>query len=189
METSNHGFQIKSVQFIIIIGIIIIISSKSWAQEKIPVFVGIQPSITKEQFYDKDEFDINIIPLVLQIPLSNKFDLRLTTIGNYHFGGTEGFSDLGIQLVAPVFMFSKKEARNSKSFGVYLGPIVGFGRNLINDHYTTTVGIETGYMFRTEKHFTLSLGLQFGASYFSYDEQPNVWRNHFGFKLNLGFWL
>ena len=189
MDTINQYLPFRTVRFLFIICIVMLFVSKSWAQEKKPLFLGIQPSVTKEQFYDEGEFDINIIPFVLQMPLTMKFDLRLTTLGNYHFGGTTGFSDLGLQLIAPVFMFSKKEATNSKSSGFYVGPVLGFGRNLINDHYTTTVAIEPGYMFSTENRFTIILGLQFGGSYFSYDDQSNIWRNHFGFKLNIGFWL
>ena len=168
---------------------LLLITTALLAQDKKPLFLGIQPGITKEKFYSKDEFDINIIPFVLQMPLSKKFDLRLTTLGNYHFGGTSGFSDIGLQLVAPVFIFGHKEVTNSKSHGFYAGPVLGFGRNLINNHYTTTVAIEPGYMFSTKKHFTISLGLQFGGSYFNYDTEPNLWRNHFGFKINLGWWL
>ena len=189
MFTFHPYFAHKSARFLLIIGIFMLSVNKVWAQEKKPLFLGIQPAVTKEQFYDAGEFDINIIPIVLQMPLSKKFDLRLTTLGNYHFGGTEGFSDLGLQAVVPYFIFSKKEKTNSKSHGFYAGPVLGFGRNLLNDHYTTTLGIEPGYMFETEKHFTLSLGLQFGGSYFTYDDQSDIWRNHFGFKLNLGWWL
>jgi len=28
-----------------------------------------------------------------------------------------------------------------------------------------------------------------GGSYFTYDNQPNIWRSHFGFKVNIGFWV
>ena len=31
--------------------------------------------------------------------------------------------------------------------------------------------------------------LALSGSYFDYDNQENVWRNHFGFKAKLGFWL
>lgn len=158
------------------------------AQDKRPVFIGIQPGITQEPFYEKGEFDVNITPFTFQIPITTRVDLRLTTLGNYHFGGETGFSDVGFQLVAPIFI-NKKVATNSKSGGIYLGPVYGFGRNLLNHHYTHTVAIEPGYMFPTEKSFSLTLGLQFGGSYFDYDSGPGKWGNHFGFKINLGFWV
>ena len=59
----------------------------------------------------------------------------------------------------------------------------------MNNHYTYTVGVESGYMFPTHKSFTLNIGLQLGGSYFDYDNHENKWVNHFGPKINLGFWL
>lgn len=173
----------------ILIFTLLLLTTVLYAQDKKPIFLGLQPAITQEPFYDKGEFDINIIPLTVEFPVSKSIDLRFTSIVNYHIGGKEGVSDLGLQLVAPVFFLDKREAINTKSGGFYLGPLLGFGRNLLNDHYTTTVGVEPGYLFKTEEKFTLSLGLQFGGSYFSYDTEPNVWHNHFGFKINLGWWL
>lgn len=165
------------------------ISIKINAQEKRPIFIGLQPGYTNEPFYEKNELDINVIPFTFQIPISKRFDFRTTTIGNYHIGGDEnGFSDLGLQFVWP-FYFKKKEKTRTLSKGFYMGPMLGWGRNLINDHYTTILAIEPGFQFPTKKSFSLSLGLQFGGSYFNYDNQPNIWRNHFGFKINIGFWV
>lgn len=173
---------------LIIVSILFLISIQLLSQEKRPVFIGLQPGITKEQFYERDEFDINVIPLVFQIPLSQRLDFRFVTIANYHFGTTNAFSDIGFQSIFP-FYFKKKETTNSLSSGFYAGPVLGAGRNLINDHYTTTLALEPGYMFKTSKRFSLTLGLQLGASYFNYDYQPNKWVSHFGVKINLGLWV
>jgi len=162
--------------------------NSSTAQERKPIFIGLQPGITSEKFYEKDEFDINVIPIVLEMPLSERVDLRFTTIGNYHFGGKKnGFSDLGFQVLAPFFL-KKKETINEKSQGFYITPVGGYGRNLIYKHDTYVLAAEAGYLFPTKKSFTLSLGIQFGGSCFDYDDDPDLWRQHFGFKLNLGFW-
>ena len=162
--------------------------NSSIAQQRKPIFIGFQPGITQEKFYEKDEFDVNVIPVVFQIPLNKHIDLRFTTIGNYHFGGEEnGFSDLGFQVLAPYFL-KKKESTHAISKGFYIAPVGGYGRNLINDHGTYVLAAEAGYLFPTSRSFTLSLGIQFGGSYFDYDEEPDLWRQHFGFKINLGFW-
>lgn len=87
-----------------------------------------------------------MIPFTIQTPLSKRIDIRLTTIENYHFGGETGYSDIGFQLIAHVFI--QKKETNSKSGGVYIGTLYGIGRNLLNDHYTHTIGIELGYMFQ-----------------------------------------
>jgi len=60
---------------------------------------------------------------------------------------------------------------------------------LLNNHYTTTIAVEPGYMFKASKRFSLTLGLQLGSSYFMYENKNNQWLQHFGLKINLGFWL
>ena len=161
----------------------------TYGQEKKPIFLGLQPSITQEKFYDDGEFDINVIPVVVEIPMGRRVDLRFTSILNYHIGGEEeGISDVGFQLLAPIF-FRKKEMINEKSHGFYIAPVTGYGRNLLNDHHTYVLAIEPGYLFPTKKKFTLSLGIQLGGSYFDYDSLPDEWGQHFGVKVNLGFWL
>jgi hypothetical protein len=158
------------------------------AQDVRPVFIGLQPGITKEPFYVENAFDINVVPLVVEVPVSQRLNLRLISVANYHFGEQRQFSDVGMQLVAPVFL-RKQDSPFQQSRGFYLAPVYGLGRNLLNGHYTHTVAIEPGYLFQTDKRFTLSLGVQFGGSYFDYDNEPNVWRQHFGPKVNLGVWL
>ena len=158
------------------------------SQEKRPIFIGLQPSFTKETFYEKNEFDINIIPLMIQVPLGNCIDLRTTSEVNYHFGPTNGISDVGVQFVMPIY-FKKKEIIKSMSHGFYAGPVLGLGTNLIDNHYTLTIAVEPGYMFKAGKSFSFALGLQFGASYFDYFDKSNIWYSHIGFKINIGFWV
>lgn len=165
-----------------------VMSSTVFGQDKKPVFVGLQPGVTVEPFYEKGDFDVNVVPVVVQLPLAKRLDFRFTSLANYHFGSSSEFSDIGVQLIFPVY-FRKKESTNELSHGLYLGPLIGGGRNLMNEHYTYIAGIETGYMFPTDNRFSLTLGLQLGGSYFSYDNEADLWRNHFGFKINLGFWL
>lgn len=143
----------------------------------------------QRKFYLENEFDINLFPFVVQVPLYKKFDLRITSVSNYHFGTNNSFSDIDLQIVTPVFLFNRKGITNSRSSGIYIGPILGIGRNLMKDHYIMTVGMEPGYMFPTVKKFTITLGVQFDGSYFAYDNQDNLWREHFGFKINLGYWV
>lgn len=93
-----------SVAFVLIIAI-------GFAQEaEESYFIGFQPSVTREKFYDRNEFDINVIPFVFQIGMSKQIDFRLITLVNYHFGNSAQFSDVGIELAIPVFW--KKEGIN-----------------------------------------------------------------------------
>jgi hypothetical protein len=176
-------------RFLLISALYIFQSTIGLCQEKKPVFLGLQPSITQEKFYDDDEFDINILPVTVEFPVSKRADLRFTSILNYHIGGEEeGISDVSFQMLAPIF-FIKKEIVNEKSYGFYIAPVGGYGRNLLNDHHTYLLAVEPGYLFKTEKSFTLSLGIQFGGSYFDFDDGQDGWEQHFGVKVNLGFWL
>lgn len=165
---------------ILVFTLTILLALECNAQDRKPIFIGLQPGITKEQFYDKGEFDVNIFPLVMQLPVTKQMDFRATLLANYHFVGENGFSDIGIFLIAPVFLKNKSNV-NITSSGFYAGPLVGLGRNILNEHYTVTLGVEPGYMFPTDKRFTLTLGLQLGGSYFEYDNGETKWRNHFGF--------
>ena len=99
-----------------------------------------------------------------------------------------GFQTLVSILFSPIF-FAKNESSDTKPFGFYVGPVFGFGRNLLNNHYTTTLAAEPGYMFEAKKSFTITLGVQLGSSYFTYDSQPNKWVFHWGPKVSFGFWL
>ena len=164
-------------------------SGRSHGQSSTPIFIGFQPNITVEPFYEEGEFDIDIAPLVFEASIGLRTNIKITPIVNYHFGGTtNGLSDIGVYVVLPIF-FEGKELKEDRPFGFYLGPVIGFGRNLINNHYTTTVGIEPGYMFETKKRFTISMGLQLGGSFFSYDSEPNKWVTHWGPKFSFGYWI
>jgi len=175
--------------FLITIILLAISIGDSLAQSKKPVLVGIQPSITVEPFYEKGEFDVNVLPLIFETPIGSRMSIRLSPMANYHIGGTSnGISDIAFFTVLPVF-FEKSESKESRLYGFYIGPVLGFGRNLLNDHYTSTIAIEPGYMFKAKKSFIITLGIQLGASYFSYDSQPNEWVFHWGPKITFGFWI
>ena len=173
----------------LIVVIMLACTSMIEAQERIPIFIGIQPGYTAEPFYSENELDINVVPLLVQIPVSKRVDIRAVTLANYHIGGEEnGFSDIGMQIVLPVY-FKKKEKTKSLSGGFYAGPVIGLGRNLLYDHNTLILAVEPGYQFPAKNRFSIALALQLGATYFDYFNQANMWRNHFGFKVNIGFWV
>ncbi len=177
----------KKFKELILVIVLIIGFSHLNAQDKRAIFIGIQPAFTKEKFYEKNEFDINVIPIVIQTPISNRMDLRFVSLANYHFGNREKFSDIEFQLLAP-WNFTKKETSTEKTKGFYLAPVLGFGKNLVNYHYTTTVALEPGFTLLTDKRFSLAVGIQLGASYFSYDDGSDKLIDHFGVKVQLGLW-
>lgn len=152
-------------------------------------FIGVQPSITIEPFYEKGELDVNIIPVVFEAPIGIRTNIRLLPFVNYHSGGlSNGVSDIALYSVLPIY-FRKRESAESKPYGFYIGPVLGFGRNLIYNHYTTTLALEPGYMFEAKNKLTIGLGIQFGASFFAYESEPDNWLSHWGPKVSFGFWL
>lgn len=160
----------------------------SIAQSNVRTFLAIQPSLTIEPFYEKGELDVNVLPIVAEWPLNNRMDFRVVPTLNYHFGGSEqGLSDVGSFFVFPVYYKNQKESRFP--FGFYTGPVIGLGRNLMNDHYTVTLAVEPGYFFQTNNRFSICMGMQLGGSYFLYESSPNKWLLHWGPKFSFGFWL
>ena len=52
----------KAITYILLL-LLIFLSANSnlMSQDKRPVFIGIQPSFTRETFYEEGEFDINVV--------------------------------------------------------------------------------------------------------------------------------
>ncbi|MBN2662757.1 MAG: hypothetical protein JXR68_03830 [Bacteroidales bacterium] len=167
--------------------ILICISVNVFAQRNL--FIGFEPSVTVEKYYDKNEFDVNIFPAIFRIPVSKKLDFRISTISNYHFSKTDnGLSNLGISFGLP-FYFSKKTSLMDKSKGFYLSANYGNTRNLFHKHYALTFALEPGYSFAWESKFAFHIGLQYGRTLFINDFSQNEWGPHFGLNFHLGWWI
>ena len=95
----------------------------SIGQIKRAIFLGLQPAITVEPYYEKNEFDINVIPIVFQSSISKRVDYRLVSIANYHFSSSGNqFSDLGLEIGFPVLLKAKEELSKPSS-GFFISPI------------------------------------------------------------------
>lgn len=152
-------------------------------------FIGINPSVTVEPFYEKGELDVNIVPIVYQRPLARRLDLRLTSICNLGIrnAGSE-ISHLGLELGFPIF-FVRKEDKRVSSKGFFAAPVVSLTRNRIAEHNNLGLWIEPGYHLLFDNSVAMSFGLQVGTTYFSYDDGQNKWGGHFGVKVILGKWF
>lgn len=161
----------------------------SCAHKTKPFLIGIQPNITVEPVYESGNYEFDFAPIVIEKVISSRMHLKFTPIVNYHFGGKkEGFSDLVLFVIAPLFVNPNKLNLHLPK-GLYFGPVLGFGRNLLYKHYTTTIAIEPGYLFKIKNIYAVSVGMQFGNSYFAYDNYSNKWGSHFGLKFSAGIWL
>ena len=143
-------------------------------------FIGINPSVTVEPFYNKGEYDINIFPLVYEKPFTENIGLRLGTILNLGIRDNGNrLSHYGVETALPISLFN----------GFYMAPVISATRNNIELHENLGLWIETGYGLNFENNFSLVLGLQLGETYFNYDNDSSKWDNHFGFKAIIGKWF
>lgn len=151
-------------------------------------FIGINPSVTVEPFYEKGEFDVNIFPLVYQRPLTRRLDLRLTSVANLGVRANgAAMSHFGGEAALPVF-FRAKDSRKERSSGFFVAPIVSLTRNRVEQHNNLGLWLEPGYNLLFENGFALAFGLQLGGTYFAYDDGQTSWGNHFGINIIFGRW-
>lgn len=166
----------------------IISLSLSAQNNKTANFIGINPSVTVEPFYEKGELDVNIFPLVFQKTITKRVDFRLSTILNYGVRNTNSeISHFGARIAFPFFI-KKKEDLTLPSKGFYAAPGIGFTRNRIEEHTNIGFWLEPGYNLLVSDKLSISFGVQLGATHFDYDNGTQKWGNHFGMNIILGMW-
>lgn len=153
-------------------------------QQKDDLYLGMGPDFTREKEYEKGEFDVNILPLVIQYNLSNYVGLRASLIVNLHVNEESEVSHVGGQLALPVYFLN---GASSAVTGIYLAPVLGLSHNMISQGEEITAAAEAGYTWITVSGFSMNLGLQLGGSYFTANDESAGWRNHSGIKFSLGY--
>lgn len=180
----------KIKQIVIVVTFLIIGKTPIFAQEvKKLNFIGLNPSLTVEPFYEKGEMDINIFPLVYQRTLTKRLDIRFTSILNLGIRSNQNeISHFGFETGLPLF-FKQKETEMEVSNGFFVAPILSMTRNRIAEHNNLGLWIEPGYNLLFDNNFAMTFGLQLGGTYFAYDNGQTKWGNHFGVKIIIGKWL
>lgn len=173
---------------IITILISILFSSNSFSQKYL--LIGINPSFNiNSEYYSNNAFDLNILPINIELPITNNFDIRLISKLNYGFRTTGGaIISAGAELSLPFFIH-KEKFENNIPYGFYIAPGTLFLQNVIYKHKQSSIFIEPGYNFLFNNKFSLIIGLQYGRKFFNYNNSNNTQVNHFGIKVILGFWL
>ncbi|HLP05045.1 MAG TPA: hypothetical protein VK152_06425 [Paludibacter sp.] len=152
-------------------------------------FIGLNPSVTVEPFYEKGELDVNVFPLVFQKTLTKRVDIRASTTVNYGIRNSANtISHLGGQLAFPIFLQSKENLL-APSQKFFVAPGIGFTRNLLEKHSNIGLWIEPGYSMMISENWSISFGVQLGATHFDYDNNTQKWGNHFGVKIIIGKWF
>jgi hypothetical protein len=177
-------------QFFLIIIFALTLSVQAKCQDrKSASFSGLNPSLTIEPFYEKGEIDINILPIVYQKTITDRIDFRISTTVNYGLRESKNtISHLGGQIAFPIY-FKKKELLSAPSEGFFAAPGIGITRNRLEKHNNIGLWIEPGYNLRISDRWTISFGMQLGATHFSYDNDTKKWGNHLGVKIFIGKWF
>jgi hypothetical protein len=159
------------------------------SQQQKPLLIGFNPSVTVEPAYPKGSFDLNIFPLVLEYPLIQNLDIRAITIANFGFRNTgSALINVGAEISLPYyFMFGKNKPAAPSGFFLAAGS--AFTRNLHYHHSNMSVFFEPGYNFLFNDNFSLIIDLQYGRTFFFYDDGSRITGNHFGVKVILGWWI
>ena len=152
-------------------------------------FFGVNPSITVEPFYEKGELDVNVLPIVFQKTLTKRIDFRVLTTLNYGIRKTTNeISHYGGQFVFPIFL-KKKDKLSIPSQGFFAAPGIGITRNRLEEHTNIGFLVEPGYNLMISEKWSISFGIQLGATHFNYDIGTQKWRSHFGVKIIFGRWI
>lgn len=174
------------IKFVLVISLLCI-SLVSISQNAI--FLGINPSVTKEKFYPKGAFDVNILPVTFEAPVIQNLDARLILLMNYGFRSTaSALISAGAELCLPYYIH-RGGFDDGIPKGFYAGPGLAYTRNIHYGHSNLTAFLEPGYSFVWDDGFSLIIGLQYGQTYFNYDDGTRGQTTHFGVKVILGWWL
>ncbi len=177
-------------QIILLCIIILTCSFQLFAQlGKTKNFIGLNPSITVEPYYQKGELDLNIVPIVFQKTLTKRIYIKIASIVNYGIRNSNNtISHIGGQLSFPIF-FLKKEDLKTPSQGFFVAIGGGFSRNIMEKHNNYGLWLEPGYNLMISENWSISFGVQLGATHFNYDNGDKKWGNHFGIKIIIGRWI
>lgn len=167
----------------------LLITNTIYSQEGRAFMLGLNPSITVEQFYEQGELDINIFPAVIQLSLNNRIDLRFITLFNVGIRkDVSGFANIGIETALPVY-FKKKESLSKPSKGFYTAPVLSIAGNKLDQNTHIGVWLEPGYHLSISESFSMVFGVQAGATYIDYKSGEDIFAGHFGLKVILGWWM
>lgn len=152
-------------------------------------FLGINPSLTVEPYYAKGEFDLNILPLVVQKMINSRSGIRLISLVNLGFkNSAKSISHIGLS-GGWVYYLSQQEQDLYTKQGIYVAPVLALSYNRFEKSFNTGLYAETGYHFLLPKNWGIATGLQFGYTHFNYSTiSSDTWKTHFGIKVIIGKW-
>ena len=179
-QYSTIDFAAKVILFLSLL----ITSSTSMANSQ--YFLGIEPQFSREDWYDENEWNINILPFVYESSLGAQSTLRLRSNLSIHTGGADGTAISLLGIGAAWLWYLDPQSNNSQYHGFNLGPVVILSYDFLDDINHSTYALEAGYAFAVSKTWSMNVAMQSGRSFFSGGKYPAA--EHFGVYISLGRW-
>lgn len=190
---NSHGGTMKICQPISSINLsvnsillLLALISPSITMAKPQYFLGIEPQVHQEDWYEKDELDINILPLVYERPFREHFGLRMRGNLYLHTGGSDGTA-ISLLGLGAAWQWYLDPISEHGLHGFNIGPAAIFSRDILDNFNHTTLALEVGYAFAIADSWILNVSSQIGRSFFSGNTHPDS--PHFGVYVNFGRWF
>lgn len=179
-HSSTHAFSACKVLLLLLLALPLTSEAES------RFFLGIEPQFNQEDWYEKDELNSNILPLVYEKPLGEHFGLRARSHVFLHTGGADGTA-ISIVGLGAAWQWYLSPLSERGLQGLNIGPAAIFSYDFLDSITHTTLALETGYAFPIGDVWSLNVAVQFGRSFFSGDSHPDA--GHFGLYVNFGRWF
>jgi len=151
------------------------------------IFLGLQPGFFVEPWFNSGEFDVNLLPLVLETAITDNLGLRIRSSLFYRAGNPN--ADLKLDVIGGsvgLFYYLNPRSKVIQYNGFFIGPFFGYSKWLIDNYSSITIAVESGYSFVVKQNVSLNLSGQIGVSHFFEKEDTD---SHFGIFVNIGYWL
>lgn len=163
-----------------------IIFSSSVTAEEQQYFVGIEPQFNREDWYEDDELNSNILPFVYEKQVIEHVGLRLRSHVYLHTGGIEGTA-ISLVGVGGALLWYLDPQDQFDMQGFNLGPAAIYSYDFLENINHTTLAVETGYTFAISNIWSTNVAIQYGRSSLSGNKHPAS--AHFGLFINIGRWF
>lgn len=154
---------------------------------KYSIYVGLQPGFFIEPWFGENEYNLNLLPLVIEPALSDHLGVRFRTSLFYRIGNPDTGFTLDVTGGSLGLFYYFNERTDSLQYnGFFIGPFIAYSNWILETLTSVTVAAEAGYSFPIKPRLTLNLSSQFGVSHFFEKDETG---QHFGIFVNIGYWI
>lgn len=172
----------KTVFLLLLIILICVIDV--YYKNKNAVYVEMPPTETTYTSYHHDKFNMQIIPVIIEIPGERDSGIRIFPILlNKANNKKSADPEVGIDLAS---LFSHKDFSNKiKPHHLQLGSIaIFYGKHIIEDHRSVILALTTKNNYSRKYKPTLCFGVHFCGCGFNYDSLNKKWILDMGAKFS-----